>query len=249
MFETLTLTDRMLAVAADSGPILFFQALFGTFSLIVLLIIMGMVIASVRWLLIGQRSVNHLTGGLDMMRRVANDLDARHPLRVRIETAPVVEISLEEVAKVMATRESREAVNGLLVLQRRMDWMTRFAQISVQLGILGTIVALISSDPTDLREFRGQLPIALGTTFWGLIGALSLSTVMGYIENEMSRATQNIRRALLDSFDEAHEAGHTQVGAGAGAAALTALEEGEDDLGLVDDALEADDHADEEHGS
>jgi hypothetical protein len=71
----------------------------------------------------------------------------------------------------------------------------------VHLGILGTVFALVTSDPTDLDSFRARLPVALGTTFWGLVGALVLSILAGACESVLDRARQSVREALLAGLD------------------------------------------------
>lgn len=171
-------------------------------SVLVLFAIIGMIFVSAQWFRIGQRSVDQLTGGLHALRRFSADLSPNHPVRKRIESAPVVEISLEEVAKLMSTHSSGAAVEGLLALQQRSAWIERFSQICVHLGILGTVLSLVASDPSKMESFRQQLPMALGTTFWGLIGTLVLSTISGAVNGSLERTAQLIRRALIDSFDQ-----------------------------------------------
>lgn len=194
----------LLAVASEETMIL--KALFvSPMSLLVLLAIIGMIYTAIRWFKTGQRSLDLLTGGLDVVRQLGAKLPDNHPVRKRLESAPVVEISLEELSKLMAHDRAAQAVKGLLVLQRRVSWIERFAQFSVHLGILGTVVALVTSDPTDMGSFRQQLPTALGTTFWGLAGTLILSTIAGWVDDELERTSQLVRRALLDSFDDVLE--------------------------------------------
>lgn len=195
-------SQHALCAAAKSETIILESLFISPTSVLVLIAVVAMVVVSVRWFRTGQRSVDQLTGGLHALRRFSSDLSPNHPVRKRIESAPVVEISLEEVAKLMATDSSGAAVEGLLALQQRNAWIERFAQTCVHLGILGTVMSLVASDPNDMESFRGQLPMALGTTFWGLIGTLCLSTISGWVNNDLERTGQLIRRALIDSFDQ-----------------------------------------------
>ena len=107
----------------------------------------------------------------------------------------------------MSGKRGEGATHTLMRLRTRVAWIERFAQFSVQLGILGTVFALVSSDPTDLEGFRARLPMALGTTFWGLIGALGLSGIAGMCEGLLDRTARHVRLALLEGIDnEADEA-------------------------------------------
>ena len=80
-------------------------------------------------------------------------------------------------------------------------WIERFAQFSVHLDILGTVFALVNSDPNDLDSFRASLPTALGTTFWGLIGALLLSVIAGACDSLLERSRHAVRLALLEGLE------------------------------------------------
>ena len=47
--------------------------------------------------------------------------------------------------------------------------------------------------------------MALGTTFWGLIGAIGLSIVAGACESLLERASQHVREALLAGLERPQE--------------------------------------------
>ncbi len=186
---------------------MFFRALFDPFSLLVLIVIAGMVGVALVWYRLGQQHLLELVGGLKTLRRFARDLFPSHPVRRRLESAPVVELSLEEISKIMSGDEEVEpASQGLIRLQDRLAWIERFSQYAIHIGILGTVFALVTSDPTDMASFRARLPLALGTTFWGLVGALVLSTLAGMAESVLDRARHAVRRALLDAIDRAPDA-------------------------------------------
>lgn len=178
-------------------------------SVLVLAIVSMMITASVRWLWSGHRQLGRLAGGLVVLRRIGLELHAEHPIRRRLELAPVVELSFEEIARLMHGRGVDVAARGLLRLRERTAWIERFAQFSVHLGILGTVLALIGSDPTALETFRAALPQALGTTFFGLVGALVLSLLAGACETVLERAELEVRRALLEGLD--HEAASAEA--------------------------------------
>lgn len=184
---------------------MFVSALFDPLSLAVVLVIGIMILMSVLWHSAGRQQFHALEGGLKMLRRIGLDLAPGHPIRKRLESAPVVDLSFEEIAKLMTGSSADEAARNLISLRQRLSWIERFAQYSIHLGILGTVFALVSSDPTDLEAFRARLPLALGTTFWGLIGALVLSTVAGASETVLDRASVLVRRALLDALDDASD--------------------------------------------
>ena len=177
--------------------------LFDPLALLVLFALALMGGASAYWFRLGQQAFDQLTGALEVLRRVAGELPAGHPIRKRLETAPVADLSFEEVTRLLSGDRREPASHVLMNLSTRVSWIERFAQFAVQLGILGTVFALVSSDPTDLEGFRQRLPMALGTTFWGLIGALGLSGIAGACEGLLDRARRHVRLALLEGLEGA----------------------------------------------
>jgi hypothetical protein len=179
------------------------DALFDPLSIAVLVIIMAMTGLSLAWYSRGRGQFGELRGGLKVLRNVGRQLAPDHPIRKRLESAPVVDLSFEEIARLMAGDRVEPAARTLIELQAKTAWIERFAQYSVHLGILGTVFALVSSDPTDLDSFRAGLPMALGTTFWGLVGALALSAAAGACEGMIERARLHVREALLEGLEVA----------------------------------------------
>jgi hypothetical protein len=177
------------------------DALFDTLSVAVLGIVLGMVALSLLWHRSARSHFEQLRGGLRVLRNVAGQLAADHPIRKRLEAAPVVDLAFEEIARLMAGDRIEPDARAIVRLQGQTAWIERFAQYAVHLGILGTVFALVSSDPTDLEGFRARLPTALGTTFWGLVGALALSTIAGACESLFDRARQHVREALLEGLE------------------------------------------------
>jgi biopolymer transport protein ExbB/TolQ len=177
-------------------------ALFDPLSVLVLAAVSAMTGTSIFWFRQGRQAFDQVTGALKVLRRVASQLAADHPIRKRLEAAPVVDLSFEEITRLMSGEASEPAARAIVRLNERIAWVERFAQFAVHLGILGTVWALVSSDPTDLEGFRERLPTALGTTFWGLIGALVISTVAGACESLVERARQHVRMALLEGLEQ-----------------------------------------------
>jgi hypothetical protein len=178
------------------------RALFDPLGMFVLLAILAMIGGAVGWFRAGQKAADQLEGALALLRRVAAELQPEHPIRRRLESAPIIDLSFEEITRLMAGDPSEGAARAILRLGQRVAWVERFAQFAVHLGILGTVFALVSSDPSDLDGFRASLPIALGTTFWGLIGALGLSGIAGACEGLIDDARQHVRLALLEGLDQ-----------------------------------------------
>ncbi len=179
------------------------QTLFDPLSIGVLVIVAAMIGLSLWWFRVGQKQADVLTGGLQVLRRMGNQLAPEHPIRRRLESAPVVDLAFEEITRLMAGDRVAPAAQLLVRLQGRIAWVERYAQFAIHLGILGTVFSLVSSDPTDLDGFRARLPGALGTTFWGLVGALALSSIAGACESLLDRAQLHVRQALLDGLDAA----------------------------------------------
>lgn len=177
------------------------DARFGTGGLVVLIAISGLIGTAVRWIFLGRTSLDQLTGAAQVLRAVQKELPADNPIRRRLESAPVSEISFEELAQLMASDPTKEAAaRGLIALTRHVRWLERFGQVAIHMGILGTVAALITSDPSNLASFRGQLPLALGTTFWGIVGALTLSSLAGVADGIIDSAEQRVRNGLLKTF-------------------------------------------------
>lgn len=184
---------------------MFWQALFDPFSIVVLAATLAMTALSLGWLRGAARQRDVLAGGLIVLRKIGAQLAADHPIRRRLESAPVVDLSFEELARLLSGQQVEPAARTLIRLGERIGWVERFAQLSVHLGILGTVFALVSADPTDLEGFRARLPMALGTTFWGLIGAIALSLIAGACESLLGRASQHVREALLEGLEQPPE--------------------------------------------
>ncbi|MDX9722832.1 MAG: MotA/TolQ/ExbB proton channel family protein [Myxococcota bacterium] len=179
------------------------DALFDTYSIVVLVVICVFSTFSLIWYYAGRRQHDVLIGRLEMLRGLGMELPLQHPIRKRLESAPVVDLSFEEIGKIMhRSARVRNATRALIRLNDRVAWMERFSHYATHLGILGTVFALVMSDPTDLVAFRKGLPIALGTTFWGLVGALILATIAGQASSVLESARQVVRDALLLSLDE-----------------------------------------------
>ena len=141
------------------------DALFDPLSIAVLLVVIGMIGLSFTWFSSARAQSHQLIGGLKVLRNVGRQLAPDHPIRKRLEAAPVVDLSFEEIARLMAGDRVEPAARTLIELQVKTAWIERFAQYAVHLGILGTVFALVNSDPNDLTGFRASLPMALGTTF------------------------------------------------------------------------------------
>ncbi len=182
------------------------QSLFDPLGVVVLLAVIAMVVGAALWYRQGQQAFDQLSGALQVLRRIAGELHDEHPIRRRLESAPVVDLSFEEITRLMTGDASEPAARAVIRLGERIGWIERFAQFAVHLGILGTVFALVSSDPTDLEGFRARLPMALGTTFWGLVGALALSGIAGACETLIERARQHVRLALLEGLEAKVEA-------------------------------------------
>ncbi|NUP11533.1 MAG: hypothetical protein HOW73_36270 [Polyangiaceae bacterium] len=178
------------------------DALFQPFSLAILFIVASMVVTAAGWMRRGARDDAELEGGLKVLRRLGGALGANHPVRKRLESGPVTELSLEELAQLLVGKEGNAAANGLLALEHRLNWMERFAQLSTYLGILGTVLGLVLSNPNDLVLFRQKLTLGLGSTFYGLVGALIISVVTGSAEQIILKARQRMRMALIESFEK-----------------------------------------------
>lgn len=168
---------------------------------VVAVVVMLMICLAAKWMFSARRQSDVFRGGLTELRRVGRDLPPEHPIRKRLESARVVDVSFEEIAHLLSREGAGGAAEELVKLRNHLSWIERFAQLAIYLGIFGTVFALVMSDPTDLTAFRSQLPTALLTTFIGLIGAIVLSVLAGMVESRIENAAQLVRNALLEGFD------------------------------------------------
>lgn len=171
-------------------------------SLIVLALVLAMVGVAAGWYRLGRQHLEQLRGGAKVLGHLAADLPPTHPVRIRLERAPVAELSLEELVQLVRDDAGGPAAQGLLDLRLRAAWIERFAQFAVHLGILGTVLALMLVDTAEVDSFRARLPMALSTTFFGLIGALLLGTIGGAVDAVLEAARVRLRRALVQRGDE-----------------------------------------------
>lgn len=148
-----------------------------------------------------RQEIGAFRGGLPVLRRVGLELPPEHPIRKRLESAPVVDVSFEEIAHLLGSEGTGAAAAVLVELRNRLSWIERYAQLAIYFGIIGTVTALVFSDTADLTAFRSRLPIALITTLFGLFGAIVLSWVAGRIESGLEDAAQIVRNALLQGSD------------------------------------------------
>lgn len=169
----------------------------GPVSLLVLALVLAMVGVAGEWYRRGRQHLDQLRGGAQVLAHLAADLPADHPVRVRLERAPVAELSLEELVVLVRDDAGGPAARGLLALQQRAAWIERFAQFAVHLGILGTVLALMLVDAGEVDSFRARLPMALSTTFFGLIGALMLGTIGGAVDAVLEQARVRLRLELV----------------------------------------------------
>ena len=149
------------------------------------------------WWLMRQES-DVFRGVLSTLRKVGLDLHPEHPIRKRLELAPVVDLSFEEIARLLRSQDAGKAAEVLVRLRNRLSRIERYAQLAIYIGIIGTVSALVFSDTTDLTAFRSRLPMALITTLLGLLGAIVLSWVADRIESGLEDATQMVRDAVLE---------------------------------------------------
>ena len=168
----------------------------------VLVAVVVMICFAAGWSILAYRQTDVLRGGLTAVQQFRRDLPPEHPIRKRLESAPLVDVSFEEIARLLSREGAGGAAEVLVKSRNRLSWIERFAQLAIYLGILGTVFALVMSNPTDLTAFRSQLPTALSTTFIGLIGAIVLSVLAGVVESRIENAALRVRNALLERFHE-----------------------------------------------
>jgi len=110
----------------------------------------------------------------------------------------VVYLPLSELISKMSNFETREKLDlHELVLKHHKS--ERFYQIFVSitsilplLGILGTIIALISASNADITVLKTNFTYALTSTFWGLIGAIICKALDGVISPDAEQNGQSI---------------------------------------------------------
>src|SRR5690606_31517287 len=79
------------SASTPSDPTMILQTLFDPLSLAVLVVVAAMVTTSLAWFRAAQQQADVLDGGLQVLRRVGRQLAPDHPIRRRLESAPVVD--------------------------------------------------------------------------------------------------------------------------------------------------------------
>ena len=153
------------------------------------------------WMFSAHLQSKVLRSNLTLLRQLGRDLPPEHRIRKRLESTPVGDLSFEEIAHLPGSAGVEVAAKKLVKLRNHLSWIERFAQLAIYLGIIGTVFALLMSDPTDLTAFRSRLPTALFTTFIGLFGAIVLSVLSGVVESSIENAAQHVRNALLKGIE------------------------------------------------
>ena len=93
------------------------DALFDPLSIAVLAIVLGMIAVSMSWHAQGSAKLEELRGGLKVLRNVGRQLAPDHPIRKRLEAAPVVDLSFEEIARLMAGDRVEPTARTLVELE------------------------------------------------------------------------------------------------------------------------------------
>ena len=169
---------------------------------LVVALIIGLMCLYVVWrFALMRQEFDAFRGGLNVLGQVGRELPPEHPIRKRLESETVVDVSFEEIAHLLGSKGAGAAAAVLVKSRNLLSLSERCAQLAIYFGIIGTVTALVFSDPADLTAFRSRLPSALFTTLIGLFGAIVLSCVAGMIESRIENAAQNVRNALLKGMD------------------------------------------------
>lgn len=90
-------------------------------------------------------------------------------------------------------------------LEKRTHYLATFANISMQLGLLGTIIGLIqafnavaSADPAEKADLlSASISVAMSTTAFGLIVAIPLILIHSYLSTRTSHLVDNLEMAAV----------------------------------------------------
>ena len=95
-------------------------------ALLVMAVVTVLVAVAGRWVAGNRRHFDALRGGLDVLRKVGRELPPEHPIRRRLESAPVVEVSFEEIAHLLGAEGVGAAALALLRLRSQLNWIERW---------------------------------------------------------------------------------------------------------------------------
>ncbi len=76
-----------------------------------------------------------------------------------------------------------------------------FASILPLLGMLGTVVSLLTIDlGGELENVKGSFFVALDTTMWGLVGSIILKCINAFLQTKIETAEDKLSELMKKSF-------------------------------------------------
>jgi len=134
--------------------------------------------------------------------------------------APIARVIAAGVAR-MSQSQRREDIElameeGILEamprLERRTPYIATFANIATLLGLLGTIIGLISAfesvanaDPAEkASQLSSSISIAMNTTAFGLMSAIPLLLLHAYLQNKTTDIIDGLEMAAVKCLNMMH---------------------------------------------
>lgn len=76
-----------------------------------------------------------------------------------------------------------------------------FASILPLLGMLGTVVSLLTIDlGGELENVKGSFFVALDTTMWGLVGSIILKCINAFLQTKIETAEDKLSELMKKTF-------------------------------------------------
>lgn len=184
---------------------------------ILAVLVIGLVIAIERYIYLVRvnRSTNRMWSQLVPMLK-ANDLQRAVKL-VENASAPLALVLSYGFAKHAAAKK-REVIEAAMEegmmdampdMVKRTHYLSTFANIATLLGLLGTIVGLISAftavataEPSEkARILSTSISVAMNTTAMGLVTAIPLLLIHSYLVTKTSRIVDNLEKAAVKAIN------------------------------------------------
>ncbi|MGQ9427010.1 MotA/TolQ/ExbB proton channel family protein [Gilvimarinus sp. F26214L] len=180
---------------------------------IALVLAVGVAIAIERWIFLGREKARNAKAFEDFLPLLrTTDIDKMQLYTREVQT-PVTRIIACGLDMMKVSRQRGDVENsmseGMLEtmprLEQRTGYLSVLANVATLLGLLGTIIGLISAftavalaDPAEKSTLLSQsISVAMNTTAFGLIAAIPLLILHAVIQNKTAAIVNSIEMAAV----------------------------------------------------
>ena len=173
----------------------------------------GLIIALERWLFLTRERVRNVKAFKDFLPLLRSTEVEKMQLFTRENNSPVVRIIGCGLDMMKVSRQRADVENamseGMLEtlprLEKRTGYLSVLANVATLLGLLGTIIGLISAftavsnvDPAQKSQLLSSaISVAMNTTAFGLIAAIPLLILHAMLQNKTASIVSSIEMSAV----------------------------------------------------